>query len=292
VEQTTEHPIAVTQGAGQRAAEALSLVLSAEGVDHVLRRSDEGWRLWVSSEDAESAREILAAYRSENRAAGRRPAPPPLYYGRTTMGIALGAGLALFFAVTGPRDLSVRWFRVGAADASAILAGEGWRTATALTLHADLGHLAGNVLSASVFVTALAGAIGPGVAAWLLLAAGVGGNALCAVTHGPGHSSVGASTAIFGAIGALAGLQLARRRALDLARRRAWVPVAAGLGLLAMLGTGARADVLAHLYGLLVGLVGGALAGALARPPGALVQWILLGLALATLLASWQRALV
>ena len=35
--------------------------------------------------------------------------------------------------------------------------------------------------------------------------------------------------------------------------RRAWVVVAAGVLLLAMLGTGADADVLAHVFGLVVG---------------------------------------
>src|SRR2546422_168453 len=121
-----------------------------------------------------------------------------------------------------------------------------------------------------------------------LLAAGAGGNVLNAFLHGAHHSAVGASTAVFGAIGLLGGLQFGRKRR----RRGAWLPVAGTLALLAMLGSDCEADIVAHLFGLLVGGVLGVAAALLvARPPGRPAQWALAGAALAAVAGSWLVAL-
>ena len=74
---------------------------------------------------------------------------------------------------------------------------------------------------------------------------------------------------------------------------RAWAPVAAGLGLLAMIGTGgARTDLVAHLLGLCAGWLLGALAARfLLTRPGLVEQWVLGGACLALLVGSWQLAL-
>jgi len=99
---------------------------------------------------------------------------------------------------------------------------------------------------------------------------------------------VGASTAVFGAIGVLGGLQFGRKRR----RRGAWLPVAGSLALLAMLGSDPGADIVAHLFGLLVGGVLGLAAALLvARPPGRPVQWGLALGALAAIAGSWLVAL-
>jgi membrane associated rhomboid family serine protease len=204
----------------------------------------------------------------------------------------MAGSILLFFGVTGPRDFSVAWFERGGADAAAILSGEPWRAVTALTLHADLAHALGNALACALFVTAVGRLWGPGAGAALVLAAGIGGNLLNAAYHGAHHVSVGASTALFGAIGVLAGMQFVRRRRLRADRARAWIPLAGGLGLLAMLGTGARADLFAHLFGLLAGTLLG-IAGALGirRPPGATAQWLCGAGALAALTGAWLLAL-
>ena len=112
-----------------------------------------------------------------------------------------------------------------------------------------------------VLVTAVCWYLGPGVGLWLLLLAGAGGNAVTAVVHGGDHVSVGASTATFGAIGILAALRIVAGRA-GASGRKSWVVVAASLALLALLGTGPHADLLAHLFGFLVGGGLGLIAGA------------------------------
>jgi membrane associated rhomboid family serine protease len=104
--------------------------------------------------------------------------------------------------------------------------------------------------------------------------------------------SVGASTAIFGAVGVLAALGVGRHRRLGLAGRRALTPIAAGLALLAMLGTSERADLSGHIFGLLAGILLGIPCAQvpLARP-GPITQWLLFLGTLAWLWSNWNTAL-
>ena len=76
-------------------------------------------------------------------------------------------------------------------------------------------------------------------------------------------------------------------------RRRAWIPVAAALALLAMLGAGEeRVDVLAHLFGFLFGGVLGFLSGFVTpRPPGFRIQWACGTAAFALVVWCWFFAL-
>jgi uncharacterized membrane protein (Fun14 family) len=70
------------------------------------------------------------------------------------------------------------------------------------------------------------------------------------------------------------------------------VVLAACLSLLALLGTSPDADILAHLFGLLVGGVLGLATGfALPSAPRPAVQWVLALAALGTLVVSWLCAL-
>ena len=129
--------------------------------------------------------------------------------------------------------------------------GAWWRAVTALTLHADVLHLAGNIVAALVFVSAVGRWLGGGLGAlarsWRPATAG---NLLTAVRHHTNHDSVGASTATFAALGLIAGLQVARRLRLRTRPGYAWVPIGAGLGMFAMLGVAAGTDYYAHLFGL------------------------------------------
>jgi hypothetical protein len=68
--------------------------------------------------------------------------------------------------------------------------------------------------------------------------------------------------------------------------------VAASLALLGLLGTSPEADLLAHLFGLLVGgALGLAAALAFRRSPGAPTQWMLAIAALALVVVAWLRAI-
>jgi rhomboid protease GluP len=159
-------------------------------------------------------------------------------------------------------------------------------------LHGDLMHLVGNVVASLLFVSAVGRWLGVGLGGALILASAAAGNVLTAWSYGPGHVSIGASTATFGALGLLAGVQVVRRFGHAERRRRAWVPLVAGLCLVIMLGASERADIVAHLYGLVVGIVAGAAVAATGvRPPGRVVQGLLAVATLGVLAGSWWLAL-
>jgi len=279
-----ELPRVVRRTQSRAQAEEWAYVLTALGILHELRDEPGGVAVAVLPEDEAAAEAALAAHDAERA----RPAPrPPPEYGRSLLWLAYAALLASFHLATGPRDERVIWFARGSSDAEAFRHGEWWRAATALTLHADYAHAVGNLVAGSVLLWALARRIGPAAAAWIALVGGVAGNVLTALVVRRGYVSVGASTAVFAALGALALLQAVARR------RAALLALGAGSALLGLLGTGQNADLFAHLFGFIAGGVLGAAAGPLARrPPRRTVLQPLLALAaLAALTACWKLAL-
>jgi membrane associated rhomboid family serine protease len=144
---------------------------------------------------------------------------------------------------------------------------EWWRPFTALFLHADAPHLIGNLLSGMLFGTLVSRSIGP-VRGWaLILLCGTLGNvATSALTWPESFVSLGASTAVFGALGILSGLGFAAM--LHHRFRLSWVrtiaPVLAGIVILGWIGGGSpngNTDVLGHVFGFTSGLAAGLITG-------------------------------
>jgi membrane associated rhomboid family serine protease len=272
-------------------ADEWAVVLAAAGTPHWLRRRLDGWAVIVPPDDAASALASLAAYDQENsRESTSRRDESTSSRSMTIAGAVVALLLIGFFAITGPRAVGSAWFERGSADATRMMAGEWWRAITALTLHADAPHLAGNAVATVVLMTAVCWHLGPGVGLWLLLLAGAGGNAFTAAVHGGDHVSVGASTATFGAIGILAALRIFGGRA-GAGGRKSWVVIAASLALLALLGAGPHADLLAHLFGFLLGGgLGLVTALTLRWVVPAPVQWLLVFAAGAAVVGAWRVA--
>ncbi|RWU02760.1 rhomboid family intramembrane serine protease [Pseudodesulfovibrio sp. S3] len=196
-----------------------------------------------------------------------------------------------------------RWLKLGSADAWAILSGEWWRLATALTLHADGPHVVGNAVIGGVFIWLTSRRIGSGLAWFLTLLAGMIGNLFNSMALGVHHNSIGFSTATFGAAGVLAAISpfgvggglhgrghgSVLRRFLGFVRS-ALVPFGAGLGLLAMLGAGEETDLSAHAFGFVAGLGLGCTVGFLTTrfglPGKSLGAWLYLA-ALAMPVLAW-----
>ena len=239
-------------------ADIWSLVLWAMNIFHEVTRDDEGFHINVNADDLEAARRELADYEDENsnwpqseKPIGNRPlstSQPPT--------IMLMGTLLLIYAVTGPWSGGSPWFANGAVMGDRILVHhEWWRVVTGLTLHANSVHLLGNVLIGGFLVHFLMRSIGAGLGLSLLLFCGAAGNSINIMAHGPDHNSVGFSTAVFATIGILTGRQCILKKNVA---RTVLPPLAAGLGLLAMLGSsGEHTDLGAHLFGLLVGVVAG-----------------------------------
>jgi membrane associated rhomboid family serine protease len=274
----------------RKTADEWALVLVSQGLHPEISRARGGFALDVPEAERERAAAVLATYERENpAAAGDPPAPAPA---NMAAGATISVLLLAFFAITGPRDLGAHWFQTGSADAERILHGETWRAATALTLHADLGHVIGNAIAGLFFIGAVCGALGAGLGGALVFASGVLGNLANTLFHGSQHASVGASTAIFGAVGVLAVLQFAQHRRRGIRGRGALAPIAAGLGLLAMLGTGPRSDLSGHFFGLAAGVaLGWCCRRATSQTPGPVAQWLFGVAAATTLLACWSAAL-
>jgi len=276
----------------QRLAEEWELVLLAQGLSPSVRPTPDGVVLSVPEAQVERALASLAAYNRENPQQLRERIEA-VELGSLVAGVAVGLLLLLFYSITVQWLPALSWHARGAADAERILQGELWRTVTALTLHADIAHVLGNAIAAALFLIALSSMTGAGLGGVLVLLAGAGGNLANAYLHGFSHVSVGASTAVFGAVGLLGSLAMTRRRRRPFDRWRAWLPAGAALALLGMLGSsGQRVDIGAHLLGLLVGGVLGILtAWVTPRAPDSRIQWVCGTAALATLLYCWTVAL-
>lgn len=286
--------IPLTDEMSAEACAEFILLLESLGIPHELRRGAGGNSLWVRPEDHGRAVHELRAYLRENQ---RPPEPPVVWpeHPHPWLGV-FGYALVLIAVALAvlARAGGYNWEARGMLDAGFLARGEGWRAITALTLHGDFPHLLSNLGFGALFGYPAARLFGPGVA-WLLILAGGGvAYSLDALLHPPNHRLLGASTAVFTALGLITSYGWRRhlRRWSPLVRRSA--PLVAGIALLAFTGTGGEdTDVLAHLTGFIVGVATGAVCARLRLPlPGnARAQWIAGALALIMVAAAWIAAL-
>jgi membrane associated rhomboid family serine protease len=280
----------------ERVAQEQALVLRAVGVPCAVQYGPDGFELIVSGADADRARAELAAYAAENPA----DASAPVSWMDRTDGwlAALGYGIVLLaVAIAADRSLWGRnWFLLGKANAGLISAGEWWRTITALTLHADRAHLLANLVIGGLFGIFAARLFGSGLA-WLgILLGGALGNAANALLRPESHSAVGASTAIFAALGLVAAWAWTQRREHPLRRFARWTPLVGAVALLGLLGgggeDGGNVDVGAHILGLLCGGALGAAWGKLgpAAPLSARAQVAMAVACVALIALAWGLA--
>jgi len=271
----------VSRTAARPVADELALVLEALAIPTGHAAANGQHVLLVPIEYAERARAELDKYAQENRV---RPVQA-----ETPLPIAWSVGAALAFAAIllaldaaqRRQSFGLDWWSAGVASAGAIRAGGWWRSITALGLHADLLHLAGNLAFGAMFGVMLAQSIGFGMA-WLafVLTGGIG-NFVNAWLQSPSHSSIGASTAVFGMLGVQVAHDWVRRRQLHYNLFRRWAPIAVGAALLAWLGGDGRPidanalpkalneltvqlptiDVWAHVLGFAAGLALGGFIG-------------------------------
>lgn len=273
-----------------RTLDAYGLVLEAVGIRFVVLRADQGYAIWVARTDGERAREAIGHYLAENVP---KPIEPPRRLAGRGLAAVLGyVGTELLVAMAANRALFGRaWYDLGTLDGVLLRSGEWWRPITSLTLHADLAHLASNVGFGALCVGLLARVHGSGVAILLTLLAAAAGNGLEGAFMGRGYESLGASGAVFAALGLLGSVHWPTRTARGRLYLRGSTFIGA-LVLLALLGTGdARTDIEAHALGFAFGLLAG-LPIRRATPAGPRVQR-LLGIAAAGLvLAAWLGALL
>jgi membrane associated rhomboid family serine protease len=127
----------------------------------------------------------------------------------------------------------------------------------------------------------------------LVLLAGALGNGLTAWWEAPGFATVGASTAVFGALGLLGGSHLMRSFEPKVWGRILF-PLFASVMFFTRFGLAEpTAGIASLLFGLLAGV---ALAAGVRpwfrKPPAARGQWVASGLAATLVMAAWGLALV
>ncbi len=270
------------------------MVLEAKGLTFDMVELDGLWALLVAPGTVDLARDELNRYAAERTVARETPLAIVPF-----RGAAGGAGiyacvLLLIAYCTGIQLFGIDWLATGALDARAGGAAEWWRPITALTLHLDQAHLLSNLLFGIGFGVLAGRVFGPGVAWASILTAGALGNYLDMLISPPVHRAVGASTAVFAALGLLAGFAWRERLTLRERFRYRWAPLFGGVCLLAFLGAGGEhVDVLGHALGFLAGLALGwvyARAG-VPRRRGTLLQTAAGAFALVLIGAAWISAL-
>lgn len=295
-------------------ADQFSLVLQAVGISSAVVPMDDagsGYALIVHAENVDRAREELDKFIRENRGwPPRAHVPAPMTMG---LGGAFVFAWLMIVAFIAEQQGSwhIDWLRIGSADASLIRGGEWWRAITALSLHGDAVHLSGNLLFGALFGVMLSQSVGSG-AAWLIfVVAGSIGNGVNAWWQPPTHLSIGASTGVFGMLGAQVACDWMRRGRVRLHPLRRWAPIIMGIALLAWFGGSGRqldpgnitsglkdvgelqrVDIAAHVFGFCAGLGLGALAASSA--PARLLtprrQSVLAALAIGLVMLAWGMA--
>lgn len=245
--------------------------------------------------EAEKAKFELWQYEKENAV----PPPPKKvftpHYQNSVPGVAVYVAIVCIVAwLAGDGAFGRDWLAAGRVDGELIRDGEWWRTLTALTLHGSLKHLMGNIGFGILFGVLAGSLAGPGVA-WLTIVVASGfANALNTVLLESTHRSIGASTAVFAALGVVAGFSWRGR----LMAQDRWAyrlgPIVGGIALLAFTGTGdaeSNTDVGAHLFGFICGFAGGMLLTRVAEHlPDRNVQLASGVTAVVLLVAAWTRA--
>lgn len=253
-------PEIVFRARNGKACGEVALVLEAVGLRPVVHDLGNSFAVIVNPHEVELARREISAWLAENRVRAEPPARRPVGDGRPGVAAYVLVVVAVALAVAN-FAFSRDWLAAGRIDGGAMLGGQWWRALTALTLHADLAHLAGNILFGAVFGGFAGRYLGPGVAWLLILCAGAVGNVVNVSILGADHRAIGASTAVFAALGLLGSLGWAGRRHSVQGRIYRWGPVIGAVALLAFTGSGGeRTDIGAHIWGFVAGLAAGVLA--------------------------------
>lgn len=251
----------VGSGRSKRILRDAELVLRAQNIPFVIEPSGERWILGVPHEFASRAHAELVDFTREE---DERVVVPELklqagaFWWQATVLYLATLIIAHLFATHHAFERD--WYSVGAAHAASIRSGEAWRTITALYLHTGVPHLSSNLLYGTLFGGLVAYARGGGIAFAAMLLAGALGNTINAFAQDPSHLSVGASTAVFGAVGLLCGTELRRRTYLKVTGMRRYGPLFLALIIFSWLGIGEspevdRIDVFAHAFGVITGIL-------------------------------------
>ena len=275
----------------RRDLRTFELVLAARGIDSRVEYSDGSWRLAVMLDDMAAGHGELAAYERENTSVAPLPQPARIDSGGWGV-VGYLAVIWLIMALEAAVPFGGDWRSDGRLHVAAVFSGEVWRLVTALTLHANLGHIVANSVFGGLF-GALAGRyLGSGLAWLCIVAGGALGNAVNVLVRPESFMSIGASTATFAALGVVSAFLWRSGYFRQLTWQRAFAPVFAAIAFFSYTGIGDEStDVVAHLAGLVVGfLLGLWVAHTRLQLAGERAQRFFGAVAVASVAAAWLLA--
>lgn len=245
-----------------------ALVLEAAKIPHYTIDDGASAALVVPAEHSAAAVRELQLYDDENppvrpqrpnRVADQDPLPGVAGYFLVVCAVAWLAGYSIF---------GLDWFGAGRVDGNLIRNGEWWRTITALTLHSGARHLVGNLVFGVFFGVFAGRLLGSGVAWLAIVVAAAIGNAANTLLLDSAHRSIGASTAVFAALGLVSGFVWRGKLMAQDRWSYRYGPIVGGLALLMFTGTGGpETDIGAHLLGFVCGFGTGMLLTVLGPVP-------------------------
>jgi membrane associated rhomboid family serine protease len=250
----------VFESRDRRACADRALVLAAAEIPHQVIGDMSGYAVIVPAEFSAAAVSELRLYEDENPPARPQLVKPYPYQNAVPGIIGYVVTIVVFTLLSWNSAFSQDWLYAGRVDGEFIRAGEWWRAITALTMHSDLRHLAGNIVFGTFFGYLAGRVLGSGVAWLAVLLTAMSGNLVNILLLDSTHKAIGASTAVFAALGLTAGFVWRAR----LMKQDRWSyrigPIVGGLALLMYTGAGDdNTDVGAHLMGFVCGFAGGML---------------------------------
>lgn len=271
-----------------------SLVLSAAGIPHQLVDDGTSCVLLVTAELSARAAEELRLYEHENPPVRPKPRKRIQYQDAVPGIIGYVFVICIVAGLAGYSVFGSNWFAAGRVDGELIRDGEWWRTITALTLHSGIRHLVGNIVFGIFFGIFAGRLLGSGVAWLSIVLAAACGNAANTLLLDSTHRSIGASTAVFAALGVVAGFVWRGQLMAQDRWSTRFGPIVGGLALLMFTGTGdANTDIGAHLLGFVCGFSAGMLLTLISTAPLGRQSQIKAGmLALGIVCSAWVVALV
>lgn len=286
--------VSVFDSSNRQACNDRALVLTSLDIPHEILVGERRYTIVVPPGLSQKAGYEIWQYDKENQPPKRRQRRPVPKFQNAVPGTAGYIVVVCVVAwLAGDGVFNRDWLSAGRVDGELIRQGEWWRTVTALTLHSDFGHLAGNIGFGALFGLLAGRLLGSGLTWLCVLVASGFGNAVNTLLLASSHRSIGASTAVFAALGLVAGfVWRARLMAQDRWSYRLG-PIVGGIALLAYTGTGdENTDIGAHLAGFVCGFSLGMLLTLLPKVPSSRTFQLNCGLAaIALLTAAWIIAL-
>lgn len=231
-----------------------ALVLDAAEIEYLIGQHSGEFVLAVKDSDASRAKEELENYAAENRDWRVHRSMNDRHATAWPAVLTLALILLTVSWLEYEHFLGANWYEAGKMNAGLVQKGERWRTVTALTLHSSMEHLLANVAIGGLMVFLAGRVVGWGAVLLAILIGGTFGNFFNAWVRAPEQTSVGASTAVFAALGMVTAHGWSNRKVSGGFEK--WIPLIGGALLLGFLGTGGeRTDVGAHLLGFACGCI-------------------------------------